>query len=304
MVARKRILTADKLRAHVVVRGLHDPKIQEDVLKLAASSEVDLTLQKITEVTMAQDLELNKISQFQKQKRNAPGKSKNFVAGEKCYYCGECGHGYRASFVTRKELCPAFYNKCSKCNVERHLTSQCKRESIKAAAANNLKMEERFSKASSDSENELGAFGFIGTLTSKGCDSPSPVPSSDSDHYDGDSDRSSVSSDKNGENFEWFHMSMNIKSSSAKSSNKRKQSKVLPHYEVSRSGKGRGKSTKPHPEYEFAALQHVLHQPTSQQMTGTLRTEWKEIDTVADTLNKLSLLTSVHRNNSQEGGII
>ena len=232
---------------------------------------------------------MNKISQFQQQKRNAPGKSNNLVAGEKCYYCGECGHGYRASFTTRKELCPAFYNKCSKCNVERYLTSQCKRESIKAAAANNLKMEERFSKASSDSENELGAFGFIGTLTSKGRASPSPAPSLDSDHYDADSDRSS-SSDNNGENFGWFHMSMNTKSPSAKSSNK-----------VS---KGRGKSTKPHPEYEFAALQHVLHQPFTQQMMGTPGTQWKEIATVADTLKKLSLLTSTHRTSSQEGGII
>ena len=305
MVARKRILTADKLRAHVVVRGLHDPKIQEDVLKLAASSEVDLTLQKITEVTMAQDLELNKISQFQKQKRNAPGKSKNFVAGEKCYYCGECGHGYRASFVTRKELCPAFYNKCSKCNVERHLTSQCKRESIKAAAANNLKMEERFSKASSDSENELGAFGFIGTLTSKGCDSPSPVPSSDSDHYDADSDRSSVSSNKAGENFGWFCMS--LESPSIKSSNKSKLSKPPPNYEMRKSGQWKIQSAKSIEckfKYRTSALQHVLHQPSTQQMTGTPGTQWKEIATVADTLRKLSLLTFGHRTSSQEGGII
>ena len=82
-------------------------------------------------------------------------------------------------------------------------------------------------------------------------------------------------------------MSMNTKSPSAKSSNK-----------VS---KGRGKSTKPHPE--FAALQHVLHQPFTQQMMGTPRTQWKEIGTVADTLKKLSLLNSGHRSSSREGGI-
>ena len=152
-------------------------------------------------------------------------------------------------------------------------------------------MEERSSKESSDSEHEanIGQFGFINTLKTAGRPSPSSASSSDSDHYDADSDRSSVSSDKNGENFGWFHMSMNTKSPSAKSSNK-----------VS---KGRRKSTKPHPEYEFAALQHVLHQPSSQQMMGTPRTQWKEITTVADTLKKLSLLNSGHRSSSREGGI-
>ena len=116
---------ADKLSAHVVVRGLNNPEIQEDVLKLAASSEVDLTLQKITEVTMAQetgarsrrllngDLEFNKISQFQQQKRNPSGKSNNLLDNEKCFYCGQCGHGYKASSLVRKELCPAFSSKCS-----------------------------------------------------------------------------------------------------------------------------------------------------------------------------------------------
>ena len=45
--------------------------------------------------------------------------------------------------------------------------------------------------------------------------------------------------------------------------------------------------TFPSIEYEASTLQHVLHQPTSQQMTGT---QWKEINTVVNILNKLSLL--------------
>ncbi len=61
--------------------------------------------------------------------------------------------------------------------------------------------------------------------------------------------------------------------------------------------------TFPSIEYEATTLQHVLHQPSSQQMMGTPRTQWKEIATVADTLRKLSLLNSSHRTSSQEGGI-
>ena len=142
------------------------PDIQEDVLKLAASSEVDLTLQKITEVTVAQEtgarsrrllneeLELNKLSQFQQQKENASGKSSHLLSNEKCFYCGQCGHGYKASSLVRKELCPAFSSKCSKCNLTGHLTSECKRKEILAAAANALNVDgERSSKESSDSEH-------------------------------------------------------------------------------------------------------------------------------------------------------
>ena len=304
---------ADKLSAHVVVRGLNDPDIQEDVLKLAATSEVDLTLQKITEVTVAQetgarsrrllneDLEFNKLSQHQKQKRNASGNSNDLLSNEKCYYCGQCGHGYKASSLVRKELCPAFSMKCSKCNLMGHLTSECKRKQILAAAANALNAdEERSSKSSSDSEHEanIGQFGFINTLKTAGRPSspPAPAPSTDSDHYDADSDRSSVSSNKNGENFGWFCMSIEPPS------NKSKQSKPPPYYE-----RKSAQSVKPI-EYEYkygtSALQHVLHQPTSQRMKGTPGTQWKEIDTVANILQKLSLLNFAHRTSSQGGGII
>ena len=52
-----------------------------------------------------------------------------------------------------------------------------------------------------------------------------------------------------------------------------------------------------------SALQRVLHQPSSQQMTGTPRTQWNEIDTVVNILNKLSLLNSGHRTNFRGGGV-
>ena len=197
--------------------------------------------------------------------------------------------------------------KCSKCNLMGHLTSECKRKQILAAAANALNVdEERSSKSSSDSEHEanIGQFGFFNMKTAGRPSSP-PAPSSDSDHYDADSDRSSVSSNKAGENFGWFCMS--LESPSIKSSNKSKLSKPPPNYEMRKSGQWKIQSAKSIEckfKYRTSALQHVLHQPSTQQMTGTPGTQWKEIATVADTLRKLSLLTFGHRTSSQEGGII
>ena len=97
--------------------------------------------------------------------------------------------------------------KCSKCNLMGHVTSECKRKQILAAAANALNVdEERSSKASSESEHEheIGLFGFFNTLKTAGRRSSPPLTAADSDHYDADSDtsdRSSVSSNKVGENF-------------------------------------------------------------------------------------------------------
>ena len=121
----------------------------------------------------------------------------------------------------------------------------------------------------------MGAFGFFNTLKTKGEASSSPPPSADSDHYDADadSDRSSISSNKDGDNFGWFCMS--IEPPPTKSSSKSKQK--IRKFEYAK-------------KYGTSALQHVLLKPTSPQMKGTPRTQWKEIDTVADTLRKLSLM--------------
>ena len=129
--------------------------------------------------------------------------------------------------------------------------------------------------------------GFLNTLKTKGQSSSSPAISVESDHYDADSDRSSVSLNKERDEFGWFCMSMEPPSTKSYSKSKQKI--------------GKYKYVK---KYGTSAPQHVLHQPTSQQIMGTPRTQWKEIDSVADTLRKLSLLTSIHRTSSQEGGII
>ena len=62
--------------------------------------------------------------------------------------------------------------------------------------------------------------------------------------------------------------------------------------------------TFPSIEYEASTLQQrVLHQPASQQMMGTPGTQWKEIDTVADTLKKLSLMNSTHQTQLHGGRV-
>ena len=131
---------SDQLCAHVIVRGLEDPDIQERVLALAATEE-NLGLKKITEYVYAQETgarsrkllsgesSLNKLSQYQQQQR---GRSNTLPEKpelkQKCHYCGNSGHGYKSSVEVRKLKCPAFSKKCSNCNVLGHFSKQCKKE--------------------------------------------------------------------------------------------------------------------------------------------------------------------------------
>ena len=211
---------ADKLSAFIIVRGLYDLDIQEDVLKLAATSEDDLDLKKVTEVVLAQEtglrsrkllndeMGLYKLSQHQKQKRNHQADAR--VLNEKCAHCGEFGHGYSASAEIREALCPAFGKQCPNCKFNNHYASLCKK---KIGKANALESGERSSKTSSgsDSENEVGGMGFFNTLKTEGRSSSPPAPSAYSHHYDADTDGSSVSSrngNTDGENLGWFSMTL------------------------------------------------------------------------------------------------
>ena len=135
----------------------------------------------------------------------------------------------------------------------------------------------------------MGQFGFINTFTAKGRPSSPPAPSSPplpssapSDHYDADSDCSS-----HGKEFGWFSMTM-VNDKSQKNNNN-----------ANPRGKSIKSSVKPQVTVKASAPQRVLHQPASQQGTGT---QWKEIDSVVGTLIKLSLQYSAYRNNFRGGG--
>ena len=91
--------------------------------------------------------------------------------------------------------------------------------------------------------------------------------------------------------------------------NKSQKNKKKPNYNTE--ANPRGKSNKNY--VKASAPQRVLHQPASQQGTETPGTQWKEIDSVVNTLNeidsvvntlnKLSLQYFVHRNNFRGGGL-
>ena len=301
---------ADKLSSHIIVRGLYDPDIQEDVLKIAATTEEDLDLKKITEVVLAQEtgirsrkllndeMGLHQLSQHKKQKQNRHADAR--VLNEKCAHCGEFGHGYSASAEVREALCPAFGKQCSNCKFNNHYASLCKKQRV--GKANALESGERSSKASSesDSEKEVGGMGFFNTLKTEGRPSSPSGPSSDSHQYDADSDSSSLSSSKgntDGENFEWFSMTM-VNGNKSQMNKKKK----VAHHEASQRGKWIKSGVKPQVTVKASALQRVLHQPASQQGTETPGTQWKEIDSVVGTLIKLSLQYSAYRNNFRGGG--
>ena len=45
-----------------------------------------------------------------------------------CTYCGQTGHGTKASFKVRQTACPAFNHICGRCNIKNHLESLCRSE--------------------------------------------------------------------------------------------------------------------------------------------------------------------------------
>ena len=153
--------------------------------------------------------------------------------------------------------------------------------------------------------------GFFNTLKTEGRPSSPSGPSSDSHQYDADSDSSSLSSSNgntDGENFGWFSMTM-VNGNKSQMNKKKK----VAHHEASQRGKRIKSGVKPQVTVKASALQRVLHQPASQQGTETPGTQWKEIDSVVNTLNeidsvvntlnKLSLQYFVHRNNFRGGGL-
>ena len=115
---------SDKLCSHVIVKGITDMEIQEQVLTLAAM-EQDLTLKRITEFMYAQDTgrksrkllskagSLNKLRQPKMQRREQSNTMPGNTA-KPCFLCGQSGHGQKSSVIeVRKEKCPAFSKKLS-----------------------------------------------------------------------------------------------------------------------------------------------------------------------------------------------
>ena len=400
---------ADKLSSHIIVRGLYNLDIQEDVLKLAATTEDDLDLKKITETALAaetgsrsrkllndeEDAGLHKLSAFKKQQRSGgaivdPPRNDIQVQDEKCSHCGQIGHGYSASPEVRKALCPAWDKQCSKCNLPNHYTALCRKK--RNGTANALEFEEeRSSQSESDNDNEdFGFFAMNSNRTRKQNKTMDPLP-----HYAFDKTSGKWKVEKaepqpevivnvqlckegykqigaapprrfypyavpctslpdTGSQIvvagpdllnklgimpsELFPVTTNVKLGD------RKRLQLIGGMLITISAVASDGSTKtsshmcyvgekieklflsreaclklniigenfPNSKlinekssnsFTFAALQLELPQPTSQQMMGTPGTQWKEIDTVVNILDKLSLQYSNHRNNFRGGKV-
>ena len=157
---------SEQLSAHIIVKGLVNPEIQERILALAATSEDDLDLKKITEFVYAHEtgtrsrkllnesMSINRMSLYKQNKRGQ--------LSDKCSYCGEKGHGSKAPFYIREKKCPAFDKKCTKCKRPHHIASQCKSK----AEANALECSSQSDTDDDHSEAELGEFGWF-AMTAK-----------------------------------------------------------------------------------------------------------------------------------------
>ena len=398
---------ADKLSSHIIVRGLYNLDIQEDVLKLAATTEDDLDLKKITETALAaetgcrsrkllneeEDAGLHKLSAFKKQQRSAganvdPPRNDIQVQDEKCSHCGQIGHGYSASPEVRKALCPAWDKQCSKCNLPNHYTALCRKK--RNGTANALEFEEERSSQSESDNEDFGFFAMNSNRTRKQTKTMDPLP-----HYVFDKTSGKWKVEKaepqpevivnvqlckegykqigaapprrfypysvpctslpdTGSQIvvagpdllnklgimpsELFPVTTNVKLGD------RKRLQLIGGMLITISAVASDGSTKtsshmcyvgekieklflsreaclklniigenfPNSKlinekssnsFTFAALQLELPKPTSQQMMGTPGTQWKEIDTVVNILDKLSQQYFDHRNNFRGGKV-
>ena len=174
---KKNISYTDPMITHQLIRGLENPATQEKVLALAATEKKeDLTLSKIAEFVEAQETginsskllggnaSINRLSEFQKNKMRdrsstLPAKItevENTDDGSKCEYCGKLGHGRKADLVTRKNKCPAWGQKCSKCQKRGHFATVCKSRIRERGTNNSADVEET---------NQIDSFGFFSLTT-------------------------------------------------------------------------------------------------------------------------------------------
>ena len=128
---------SDKMVCHQLVRGLADPTIQEQMLAHGADNS-DLDLAKTLKFVEAKEagkhssnllssaVGLNKMSEFKKNKFEQKISPPHASDSRKCGWCGQAGHGSRASKEVRQDKCKAFKHSCEACSVTGHYGSQCR----------------------------------------------------------------------------------------------------------------------------------------------------------------------------------
>ena len=122
---------SDKMVCHQLVRGLADPTIQEQMLAHGSdNSDLDLGITlKFVEAKEAGKRSsnllssaggLNKMSEFKRNKLEQKIPPAHTNDTRKCGWCGQTGHGGRASKEVRQDKCKAFKHICEACSVAGH----------------------------------------------------------------------------------------------------------------------------------------------------------------------------------------
>ena len=129
---------SEQMVCHQLVRGLSDPVIKEQMLAHGADhKDLDLaTTLKFVEAKEAGKRSsnllssaggLNKMSEFQKRKYDQKTKADADCPDQrKCGWCGQTGHGARASRQIRKDKCKAFNQVCDVCSATGHFSAMCR----------------------------------------------------------------------------------------------------------------------------------------------------------------------------------
>ncbi|CAB4033724.1 Transposon Ty3-I Gag-Pol poly [Paramuricea clavata] len=124
----------EQILRDIVTRGLADHEIQLDLL---GDKNQDMSLEEVIQfiegkeagkrsagrLQEAQSLNATP-SQYYEAKRDGL-KSQHLTTKDTCYYCGQNGHGKRASKSIRKHSCPAYGKTCGHCGRPNHIETVC-----------------------------------------------------------------------------------------------------------------------------------------------------------------------------------
>ena len=125
---------ADEEIMDQICTGLADAEIQKEVLALRKQNQTieelvgfieDREAGKRSQTALSSSASVSKISQYRKNKDKPPDYSPKADNSELCSYCGERGHGRRASRRIRQQKCKAYNIKCEKCGRLGHDIKMC-----------------------------------------------------------------------------------------------------------------------------------------------------------------------------------